>query len=111
MLPVRVVPKVRDDLSEDLNVVPPEFKPNHHLFYRERLRDVSDGLPKWSTVIQGQLQEGPLNNLLDGERFRVHGYNEATGQYTRHVTNLSPPRGPEIGEYLFTAQVLFHLRY
>jgi len=105
MLPARVVPQAREDLSEDLSLLPDEFKPNHHIFYRERLRDVRDGLPKWSTVIQGELEAAAAHYTEDDERRRVEGHNAATGQYTRHVTNLSPPRVPEIGDYLFTTQV------
>lgn len=104
MLPARVVPRAREDLSEDLSALPAEFRPNHHIFYRERLQDVSDGLPKWSTVIQGQLEHAALHDASD-TRLRVHGYNASTGQYTRHVANLSPPRVPELCDYLFTTQV------
>ena len=109
MLPARVVPKARDDVSEDLALLPPEFRPNHHIFYGERLRDVKDGLPKWNTVLQGQLESGEEHYSPDGERTRAQGHSQDTGQYTRHVTNLSPPRVPEIGDYLFTTQVNNHL--
>jgi phytoene dehydrogenase-like protein len=104
MLPARVVPRAREDLSEDLGALPPEFRPNHHIFYGERLRDVQDGLPKWSTVIQGQLEGAALDDAQD-TRLRTEGHNAGTGQYTRHVANLSPPRVPEVGDYLFTTQV------
>jgi hypothetical protein len=76
MLPARVVPKARGDASEDLSALPPEFQPNHHIFYSERLRDVADGLPKWKTVIQGQLEEDDARE----ERVRVQGHSAATGQ-------------------------------
>jgi hypothetical protein len=109
MLPARVVPRARADRSEDVAALPPEFRPNHHIFYSERLQDVTDGLPKWSTVIQGQLEQAPHDSA--DERMRAQGHSARTGQYTRHVTNLSPPRTPELGDYLFTTQVRLYHRH
>jgi phytoene dehydrogenase-like protein len=104
MLPVRVCPKARDDLSEDIHSLPDEFKPNHHIFYGERIFNVKDPLPKWKTVLQGEVVEGPEHRTEYEPRTRRHGWDPRTGQYTRDVVNLSPPRAPELGNYIFTTQ-------
>jgi hypothetical protein len=30
------------------------YKPNHHIFYADRVGDAADGLPKWQTLPEGQ---------------------------------------------------------
>jgi hypothetical protein len=37
----------------DLSLVPEEYRPNHHIFYADRVTDVADNIPKWKTLPQG----------------------------------------------------------
>lgn len=37
--------------------VPTIYRPNHHVFYADRVVDVEDGLPKWKTVLEGEMMQ------------------------------------------------------
>jgi hypothetical protein len=46
------------------NTIPDAYRPNHHVFYDDRVVDVIDGLPKWKTVLEGQLLPEKSDNNL-----------------------------------------------
>ena len=41
--------------ASDLSPVDASYLPNHHIFYVERVADVSDTLPKWTSFPEGDL--------------------------------------------------------
>jgi len=78
------------------------FKPNHHIFYDDRVEDVKDDLPKWKTVPQGDLSDADGKNAnLTGQPV-PGGYDPITGQYNKDVLPLSPTRAPDPTVYHFT---------
>lgn len=78
------------------------LRPNHHIFYADRVRDVSDALAKWKTLPQGE----PLPRFAEGAAPAVPAgdaaYDAATGRYRKDVLPLSPTRAPENRVYHFT---------
>lgn len=51
------------------NTLPDIYRPNHHLFYSDRVVNCPDNLPKWKTVLQGEIykenetiQQNNINN-------------------------------------------------
>jgi hypothetical protein len=93
--------------------LPVEYQPNHHFHYSERKTDVNDNLPKWKTVIDGEIipssnssqvaatqksQSHPGNNLFE--------YNSSTGGLFKDVLPLSPLVPAEPLEYTHTEQEL-----
>jgi hypothetical protein len=54
------------------NTLPDAYRPNHHVFYADRVVDCPDRLPKWKTVLEGDLlpelsvdQSLSVANLMD----------------------------------------------
>ncbi|KAF2170734.1 hypothetical protein M409DRAFT_63813 [Zasmidium cellare ATCC 36951] len=51
------------------------FKPRLHMFYRERVMDIPDGLPKWTGLNEGEgsdlIEDSPPDMIRDLERKRV----------------------------------------
>ena len=97
--------------------VPEAYRPNHHIFYADRAVDVGDALPKWRTLLQGELMDagGPLPPvaaaggavpppLAPAPAGGGGGgaYDAATGRFRKDVLPLSPTRPPYSGVYHFT---------
>jgi len=98
------------------SALPDAYRPNHHLFYEERVVDVLDGLPKWKTVLGGEVMEEksidtPHPTQLQGSahrpKDRVFSSDEHPLEWTpngvrKDVLPLSPARPPEPSIYHYT---------
>jgi phytoene dehydrogenase-like protein len=84
------------------------YKPNHHIFYADRVADAQDNLPKWKTLLEGEL-EGATETAesvqtIDFNKYNSTqgGYNTQTGRYRKDVLPISPTRPAEADRYHFT---------
>tara|TARA_B110000208_G_scaffold61188_1_gene79562 strand:+ start:26 stop:1039 length:1014 start_codon:yes stop_codon:yes gene_type:complete len=90
------------------------YLPNHHLFYDDRVVNVKDELPKWRTVLQGEVadESAESSNALDSvpppPRFDGVGRQMSTprdptsGSMNKEVSLFGPFKAPEPLEYHFT---------
>lgn len=93
------------------------YKPNHHIFYADRVEDVSDAVPKWKTLPDGLLvkekaaagaesTQAKLGQAAEGEGKAgnvAHGsWDAEKGWLRKDVLPLSPTRAPEPKLYHFT---------
>mmetsp|Transcript_4881 Transcript_4881/g.7431 ORF Transcript_4881/g.7431 Transcript_4881/m.7431 type:complete len:828 (+) Transcript_4881:54-2537(+) len=100
------------------NKLPDMYRPNHHLFYADRVVDVEDGLPKWATVLHSDiLPERNTKNkvssipsgICDGKDNRPLQWigpdlvqsTVRSGSVRKDVLPLSPVRPPEPTLYHF----------
>jgi hypothetical protein len=74
-------------------LLPDQYKPNHHIFYADRVADVNDSVPKWVTLPEGKLVEPgtkPTNTVPAAEgatRPVIAGgpqWDATRGMYTLH---------------------------
>ena len=91
-----------------------EYRPNHHLFYDDRVVEVEDALPKWSTIIQGDIADAmPAEGRasvppprLDGDGSRAADggtlWDASTGRVSKDVLLFAPFKSAEPLEYHFT---------
>lgn len=100
----------------DLASIPEEYRPNHHIFYANRVVDVADNAPKWVTLPQGELVDGggarqdtqPVYSQGDapspwGTTTASRSmYDSAAGRLRKDVLPTSPPRPPYPLHYHFT---------
>ena len=90
-LPLHLVDNVHDS-----------YKPNHHIFYANRVEDVSDSIPKWETLPDGPIVPSPAPTH---ESFEVQGnYQPDTGRIRKDVSPIGPTRAPDPAEYRFIEQ-------
>jgi phytoene dehydrogenase-like protein len=81
------------------------YKPNAHIFYTDRVKDVDDALPKWSTVLQGELAVPPTEpkSVPASTPAGEHGsWNASVGSLRKDVQPLSANRVPYPDVYHFT---------
>jgi hypothetical protein len=106
------------------NTLPAIYRPNHHVFYANRVVDCTDGLPKWKTVLEGETlpeltsADRPLprasadDMILSSTSSSNNGggiCNRPTmwlaeaghGRISKDVLPLSPVRPPEPAVYHF----------
>lgn len=85
------------------------YKPNHHIFYADRVQDVNDNVPKWKTLPQGAIE--PQGNTAAAPKQQTNqnqatpdrgGYDVQTGMFLKDVLPLSPTRAPDSLWYHFT---------
>lgn len=106
--------------------VPEQYRPNHHIFYADRVVDATDALPKWRTLVQGEQMDGgtvgeiigggggssgdtsgsaggavPATTSVDAAAASAL-HDAATGRFRKDVLPLSPTRPPYPGVYHFT---------
>ncbi len=75
------------------------YRPNHHIFYGEREKDIDDALPKWVSFPEGELAaagSGAAVRPADGQ------HNASTGRYRKDVMPMSCTRVPVPGKYWYT---------
>ena len=105
--------------------VPDIYRPNHHIFYDDnRVVDVADGLPKWKTILEGELvpemshpsENRPIHKFGSAHKEDADDVNGKTnsnvkrtpewcpslGRVRKDVLPLSPTRLPEPQIYHFT---------
>ena len=105
--------------------LPDIYRPNHHFFYADRKMDCVDDLPKWKTVLEGDMlpercEKGELPLACpDDLRLTSHAADEGdrgchrpsewtrsaacgAGRLRKDVLPLSPVRPPEPSIYHFT---------
>lgn len=82
--------------------VDPVYRPNHHIFYGERVADVNDALPKWHSFPEGRLETMDYGaaevKQVDVDKM----YNPSTGRYRKDVLPMSCTRAPVPGQYWYT---------
>lgn len=102
------------------------YKPNHHVFYANRVKDESstDNLPKWKTVVDSEImgdnaetiaaahrREQRQHRLASQHASQLNGnttshYDSTTGIYRKDLHPMSPARQPEPGTQHFTTSEL-----
>lgn len=93
--------------------LPDAYRPNHHVFYCERKIDVLDGLPKWKTIVGGDVigEVSTGSSRLVRQQGSAHRPEDSKGdrplEWTprgvrKDVLPLSPIRPPESDVYHFT---------
>lgn len=101
------------------NSIPATYRPNHHLFYADRVVDVPDGLPKWKTVLEGEIIPETSNTDSNKPLSIAHPHDmilssnaplvsnrpiewiEGSGRVRKDVLPLSPVRPAEPHIYHF----------
>ena len=80
------------------------YHANHHIFYEERKEDVKDSLPKWKTLIDGELIEKDRLGVVLNEKYDdgKQQRNDQTGQFRKDVLPISPGRKAIPKKYEFT---------
>ena len=78
------------------------YRPNHHIFYDDRVEDAVDDLPKWKTVPQGDLSDADGRPSKAAKLPSTGNYDAVTGQYNKDYLPISPTRAPDPQVYHFT---------
>ncbi len=67
------------------HTIPDIYRPNHHLFYDDkRIVDVIDGLPKWKTVLEGEIVPEKSHSSLQKD---IHTHGSAHKDYDNNNHN------------------------
>ena len=99
-----------------LDIIPEEYRPNLHIFYADRVADVTDAAPKWKTLPMGEIMDNGGDRQNVAAEFSEPGpvspwgaspssrsqYDSATGRLRKDVLPASPPRPPYSSVYHFT---------
>jgi hypothetical protein len=73
------------------------YKPNHHIFYANRVEDVADSIPKWVTLPEGEVfPQGPVVDHACSTE-----WDSVSGRYRKDVRPFSPTRTPDSSVYHF----------
>lgn len=86
------------------------YQPNHHIFYKERVADVNDLLPKWVSFPEGILAVSNSSSMLTPgsstvEMFDMNSYsqyNPDSGRFRKDVMPMSPTRAQIPSTYFYT---------
>ena len=74
------------------------YKPNHHIFYANRVEDANDSLPKWITLPEGEIfKQAPVSSTHTS----TSAWDEKTGRYRKDVRPFAPTRAPDSLAYHF----------
>jgi hypothetical protein len=87
--------------------IDPVYLPNHHIFYVERVADMTDALPKWVSFPEGQLFQAsssstPTVTLPSVQTVNLERYNVEHGRLRKDVMPMSPTRAQIPDKYWYT---------
>jgi hypothetical protein len=93
-----------------LKNLPVEYRPNHHFHYGERKAEVTDQMPKWKRIIDGELVQTPSSSSSSSSSSSISGkanqYDPTTGNFKKDLFPLTPLTTVEPKEYFYTEQEL-----
>ncbi len=85
------------------------YKPNHHIFYADRIADAADSLPKWVTLPEGRILEQPIVDAATHPTATTtntntnnnNDWDPITGRLRKDVRSFTPTRAPDSKVYHF----------